>query len=393
MCDDVPDFQRCDGYDAPLNTCPYALFDSLSDDPTPSPQLSSISSQVNLSSFDSLDKVPLPQSFPGQSFSIHRIPVTHGRQAKGKTPEQGPPLHQSILFANSSCPGGVSAASACSTHGCELEHPSSGSTLEAPQICITPADLPPSPVVPEQVPGHGHLVPALPNYLNYIWTLVIYDGRYPFNGKTEEQNDCIRLLSEIYQGTDIALDRVPELLHHSHTVDSESIAGSIEKLLSDLTINVSTLQYHLVNRYSKAQVQKGPGDDTPATAGSTVGEKHDDITIKVKEATPDPWSSEPLEFAANDRYSKKRDACFSEAAKFLSETTSFAPSTFTWRSFLDTAAWNKADHSLHNAINTTTPIPPTTFHPVVVNGMLRLYLAVGYSSCESAKGKRGKAVG
>ncbi|KIK10850.1 hypothetical protein PISMIDRAFT_20027 [Pisolithus microcarpus 441] len=216
MCDDVPDFQRCDGYDAPLNTCPYALFDTSSDDPTPSPQLSSLSSQVDLSSLDSLDEIPPPRSFPSQVFSIHHIPV------------------------------GVSAASACSTHGRELEQPSSGSTLEVPQIRITPAEVPPSPVTPSPEPDHGHLVPTSPNYLNYVWMLVIYDARYPFDGKTEEQNGHIWLLSEIYRGTDIALDQVPELLHHSRSVKLDLVASSIEKLLSDLTINVSTLQYRLV---------------------------------------------------------------------------------------------------------------------------------------------------
>ncbi|KIK27143.1 hypothetical protein PISMIDRAFT_8361 [Pisolithus microcarpus 441] len=286
--------------------------------------------------------------------------------------------------------------SAHSAHGCELERPSSGSTLEVPQIHVTPAEVPPLPVDDSSpVPGHRHLVPALPNYLNYVWMLVIYDGRYPFNGKTEEQNDHVWLLSEIYRGTDIALDRVPELLHHTRIVEPDSIAGSIDKLLSDLSINISAVQYKLVlelalilspeecqsfrnrevDRYSEAKVRNSTGNDTPATAGSTVGEKHPDVTIKIEETTPDPWSTEPLEFTADDGYSKKRDASFSETAKFLSETHSSAASAFHWRSFLDAAAWNKADHLLHNAVNTTEALLPTTFHPVVVDGMLQLYLA------------------
>ncbi|KIK27802.1 hypothetical protein PISMIDRAFT_7807 [Pisolithus microcarpus 441] len=372
MCDNVPDFQRCDGYDAPLNTRPYALFDSASNNPAPSPLLSSISSQIDLSSLDSFDEVPPPRSFPGQSFSICRVPAMCRRLRKGKETEQASPLHQSILFADGSHPGGVSAASACSTHGRELEGPSSSSTLEVPQICITPAEVPPFPTASDPVPDHGHLVPVLPNYLNYIWTLVIYDGRYPFDGKTEEQNDRIRLLSEIYRGTDIALDRVPELLHHSRSVDSDSVTGSIERLLSNLTINVSALQYQLVLELaiilSPEECRSFP------TAGSTVDEKCDDVTIKAKEAVLDPWSTEPLEFVANDGYSKKHEATFSETAKFLSETTPTAASAFFWQSFLDAAAWNKADHALHNAINTTTPLLPATFHPIIVDGMLRLYL-------------------
>ncbi|KIK18686.1 hypothetical protein PISMIDRAFT_14183 [Pisolithus microcarpus 441] len=87
MCDNVPDFEQCDGYNAPLNTHPYALFDSSSDNPAPSPQLSSLSSQINISSFDSLDEIPPPWSFPGQSFSVCHVLVTCGRLGKGKATE------------------------------------------------------------------------------------------------------------------------------------------------------------------------------------------------------------------------------------------------------------------------------------------------------------------
>ncbi|KIK21877.1 hypothetical protein PISMIDRAFT_12021 [Pisolithus microcarpus 441] len=99
-----------------------------------------------------------------------------------------------------------------------------------------------------------------------------------------------------------------------------------------------------VDHYSEAQVQDGPSKDTPATAGSSVDEKHPDV--KVEKAELDPWSSEPIAFTSDNGYSKKRDASF------------------------NTAAWNKADHSLYNATNTTTALPPATFHPVVINKML-----------------------
>ncbi|KIK10703.1 hypothetical protein PISMIDRAFT_20169 [Pisolithus microcarpus 441] len=166
--------------------------------------------------------------------------------------------------------------------------------------------------------------------------------------------------------------------------------------LADLTINISAIQYRLVlelasvisadecrsfrnreiDRYVRqAKERSGNGQDTPATAGSTVGEKHGDITVKVEEAAPDPWSTEPMEFTADDGYSKKRDASFSETAKFLEQTVPSAASAFHWRSFLDAAAWNKADFALHNAVNTTEAIPPATFHPIVIDSMLRLYLA------------------
>ncbi|KIK17002.1 hypothetical protein PISMIDRAFT_15423 [Pisolithus microcarpus 441] len=324
MCDDVPDFQRCDGYDAPLNTCPYALFDALSDDPSPSPQLSSISSQVDLSSLDSFEEVPLPRSFPGQSFTIHRVPVMRGRQGKGKEPQHSSPLHQSVLFADGSRPGGVSAASAHSTHGCELEGSSPSTTPEVPQIRITPA-CDPDRLFP---PSHGDLVPASPDYLNYVWMLAIFDRRYPFDGKTEEQNDRIRVLSEVYRGTDIALDRVPKLLSKTRICPSDVIGESIDRLLADLTINISAVQYKLVlelasrqhGRMPEAKKRVGTGQDTPATAGSTVGEKHSDVTVKTEEAEPDPWSQELIEFTTDDGYSKKRDTSFSEMAKFLSET-------------------------------------------------------------------------
>ncbi|KIK16667.1 hypothetical protein PISMIDRAFT_15672 [Pisolithus microcarpus 441] len=392
MCDDVPNFQRCDGYDAPLNTCPYALFDASSDDPASSPQLSSISSQVDLSTFSSFDEVPPPRSFPGQSFSVRRVLVMRGRLAKGKKTERGPPLHQSVLFADGSRPGGVSAASAHSTHGRELEGSSPSTTPEVPQIRVIPPcgsdHLFPYP--------RGDLVPASPDYFNYVWTLAIYDGGYPFDGKTEEQNDHVRVLSEVYRGTDIALDRIPELLQKTRMCPADTVAESIDRLLADLTINISAVQYKLVlelasivsadecrsfrnqevdRHVAKAKEQLGSGQDTPATAGLAVGEKCPDVTVKAEEATPDPWSLEPMEFIADDGYGKKRDASFSETAKFLSETVPSAASSFHWRSFLDAAAWNKADHSLHNAVNTTTPLPPATFHPVVVDSMLRLYLA------------------
>ncbi|KIK16845.1 hypothetical protein PISMIDRAFT_15543 [Pisolithus microcarpus 441] len=371
MCDDVPDFQRCDSYDAPLNTCPYALFDSLSDDPAPSPQLSSLSSEVNLSTFSSFDEIPPPRSFPGQSFTIHHVPVTHGRVDKGKKTERGPHLHQSVLFTDGSCPSGVSAASAHSTHGRELEGSSPSTTPEVPQIRVTPACNPDC-LYP---PCCGDLVPASPDYFNYVWTLAIFDGRYPFDRKTEEQNDRIQVLSEIYRGTDIALDRVPDLLNKTRVIPSDSVAESIDRLLGDLTVNISAIQYKLVLELATvAKEQLGSGQDTPATAGSTVGEKYPDVTVKVEEAEPDPWAQEPIEFAADDGYSKKCDASFSETAKFLSETHSQAASTFFWHTFLDSAAWNKANHALHNAVNTTTPLPAATFHPVIVDSMLRLYL-------------------
>ncbi|KIK22833.1 hypothetical protein PISMIDRAFT_11395 [Pisolithus microcarpus 441] len=312
-----------------------------------------------------------------------------GRLDKGKKTEQGPPLHQSVLFADGSRPGGVSAASAHSTHGCELAGPSPSTTPEVPQIRVIPA-YDSAHLIP---PTNGDLVPASPDYLNYVWTLAIFDGGYPFNGKTEEQNSHIRVLSEVYRGTDVALDRVLELLNKTRICPSDSITKSIDRLLADLTVNISAIQYKLVlelasivstdechtfcNREVDRHVREakkclGSGQDTPATAGSTVGEKHPDV--EEEEKTPDPWSQEPLEFTADDGYSKKCDASFSKTTKFLSETTSFAASAFCWRTFLDSAAWNKADHALHNAVNMTTPIPPATFHPVVVDSMLRLYL-------------------
>ncbi|KIK17901.1 hypothetical protein PISMIDRAFT_14721 [Pisolithus microcarpus 441] len=304
-----------------------------------------ILSQFDLSSFDSLDEVPPPWSLPGQSFSVHRVPIMHGRLGKGKTTERGPPLYQSILFADGSRPGGVLAASACSTHEHELEGMSSGSTLEVPQTTST---------------MFGCL------------QIAIFDGRNTFDGKTEEQNNCIQVLSEIYRGTDITLDRVLEILDKSRSLTPDAVAKSIDHLLADLTINISSVQYRLVLKlasiYVAAKVRDSAGEDTAAAVGLTVGKEHPDV--KVEEATPDPWSREPFEFVANDGYGKKRDACFSEAAKFLAETTSFAASAFTWRSFLDAAAWNKADHSLHNAVNTTMPIPSATFHPIIIDGML-----------------------
>ncbi|KIK17001.1 hypothetical protein PISMIDRAFT_15422 [Pisolithus microcarpus 441] len=310
----------------------------------------------------------------------------------GKKTERGPPLHQSVLFTDGSRPSGVSAASAHSVHGRELEGSSPSTTPEVPQIRVIPS-CDPDHLFP---PSSGDLVPASPDYFNYVWTLAIFNGRYPFDGKTEEQNSRIRMLSEIYRGTDIALDHVPELLNKTRTSPADAIAESIDQLLADLTINISAVQYKLVldlanlvspdecrsfhNREVDHYIREakeciGSGQDTPATAGLTVGEKHPDITIKVEEAEPDPWTQEPIEFTADDGYSKKWDASFSEMAKFLSETVPSAASSFHWRSFLDAAAWNKADHSLHNAVNTTTSIPPATFHPVVVDLMLRLYLA------------------
>ncbi|KIK24867.1 hypothetical protein PISMIDRAFT_10057 [Pisolithus microcarpus 441] len=336
--------------------------------------------------------IPPPRSFPGQSFSIRRVPVTRGRLGKGKETQQGPPLHQSILFADGSRPGGISAASACSTYGRELEGSSPSTTPEVPQIRVTPA-CDPDRLFP---PSRGDLVPASPDYFNYVWTLAIFDRRYPFNRKTEEQNDRIRVLSEVYRGTDVAMDRVPDLLNKTRLSPDDSFAESIDRTLADLTVNISAIQYKLVlelasvvnadecrsfrnrevDRYvTEAKERASSGEDTPATAGSSVGEKCADVTIKVEEVTPDPWATEPLEFVADDGYSKKREASFGETAKFLSETVPSAASAFHWRSFLDAAAWNKADFALYNAINTTTILPPATFHPVVVDPMLRLYLA------------------
>ncbi|KIK25329.1 hypothetical protein PISMIDRAFT_9688 [Pisolithus microcarpus 441] len=308
MCDDVPDFQQCDGYNAPLNMWPDLLFDSLSFNSSPTTELSSLSSQVNLSSLDTDPQVPPLGSFPSQSFSIHQMPTSRNlrrKVSKGRSTERGPPLHQSILFADSSHPGGISSASAHSAHDHGLEGLSSSSTLEVPQIRVTPAELPSSPATPDPVPVHRHLVPTSANYLNYVWTLVIYDGRYPLDGKTEEQNDSIWLLEK------------------TRSLTPEVVAKSIDRLLSDLTISVSTLQYHLVlkialilspeecqsfhnrevNRYSETQVRDDIGKDTPAATGSAVGEKHDDV--KAEEAEPDPWSMELLEFVANDGYSRK----------------------------------------------------------------------------------------
>ncbi|KIK22832.1 hypothetical protein PISMIDRAFT_11391 [Pisolithus microcarpus 441] len=280
-------------------------------------------------------------------------------------------------------------------------NPFSSLTVPAPVVCQQPLPVPPMdvnwracPLVLRLTSPKSELPPPV-NYLNYIWMLTIFDRGNALDGKTEEQHDHIRVLSEIYQGTDITIDRVPDILDKTHSLTPDVIAESINRLFADLTINISTLQYRLVlelatiatteecwsfrnrevDHYSKAKVRDSPSEDTAATAGLTVGEKYSDVTVKVKEVMPDPWSTELLEFVADNGYSKKRDACFSEAAKFLSETTSFATSAFMWRSFLDAAAWNKADHSLHNAINTTTPIPPATFHPIIVNGMLQLYLA------------------
>ncbi|KIK20727.1 hypothetical protein PISMIDRAFT_12797 [Pisolithus microcarpus 441] len=358
---------------------PYVLFDSSTDNAAPSPQLSSISSQIELSSFSSFDEVPPPRSFPSQSFSVRRVPVTHGRLGKGKKTERGPPLHQSVLFADGSRPGGVSTASTRSSHGCELDVPSTSTTPEVPQVRVIP------PCDPDRLFPHarGDLVPASPDYFNYVWTLAIYDRGYPFDGKTEEQNDRVRVLSEVYRGTDIALDQVPELLSKTRISPSDTIAESIDRLLADLTVNISAVQYRLMLELAsiitadkcRSFQQLDSGQDTPAAAGSTVGEKHSDVAVKTEEAEPDPWSTEPIEFSADDGHSKKRDASFSETARFLSETVPSAASSFHWRSFLDAATWNKADHSLHNAINTTMSIPPATFHPVIVDSMLRLYLA------------------
>ncbi|KIK14656.1 hypothetical protein PISMIDRAFT_17165 [Pisolithus microcarpus 441] len=365
MCDDVPNFQRCDGYDAPLNTRPYALFDSSSDDPAPSPQLSSISSQIELSGFDSFDEVPPPRSFPGQSFSIRRVPVTHRQLGKGKATKWGPPLHQSILFTDGSCPGGVSAASAHSTYGRELEGSSPSATPDVPQIRVIP------PCDPDRLLPYprGDLVPTSPDYFNYVWTLAIFDGGYPFDGKTEEQNSRIRVLSEVYRGTDIALDCVPELLNKTCICPSDSVGESIDQLLADLT-SPRTSATPFITEKSITTFKKPKSELVMA---KILQQQQDQQWIE--EAEPDPWSQEPIEFTADDGYSKKRDASFSETARFLSETVPSAASAFHWRSFLDAAAWNKANHSLHNAVNATTPLLPTTFHPVVVDSMLQIYLA------------------
>ncbi|KIK16243.1 hypothetical protein PISMIDRAFT_15988 [Pisolithus microcarpus 441] len=113
----------------------------------------------------------------------------------------------------------------------------------------------------------------------------------------------------------------------------EVIAESIDHLLSDLTTNISALQYQLVlelalilspeecwsfcnrevDRYSEAQVRDGTVEDTPAAAGSPMVEKCPDI--KAEEAELDPWSMELLEFMADDRYSRKQDASFSETTR------------------------------------------------------------------------------
>ncbi|KIK15215.1 hypothetical protein PISMIDRAFT_16673 [Pisolithus microcarpus 441] len=329
MCDDVPNFQRCDGYDAPLNTCPYALFDSSSNDPAPSPQLSSISSQVDLSGFDTLDESCADDL------------------ARERPPNEVP------LFTN----------------------PFSSPTAPAPVVCWQPLPVPPMDVNWKSHPltllsKSLRSASPLPNYHPPQSSPVQYPATgtwYPHHQTTSTMFGCLLSTME-----DIALDRVLELLHHTRSVDSESVAGSIERLLSDLTVNMTALQYRLVLELALLLM---PEECRSFPAGSTVGEKHDDVAIKIKESTPDPWSMEPLEFTADDGYSKKRDASFSETAKFLSETTSFATSTFHWHSFLDAAAWNKADHALHNAINSTASLLPATFHPVVVDGMLCLYLA------------------
>ncbi|KIK10865.1 hypothetical protein PISMIDRAFT_20012 [Pisolithus microcarpus 441] len=192
-----------------------------------------------------------------------------------------------------------------------------------------------------------------PNYLNYVWTLVIYNGRYPLDGKTEEQNDCIWVLSEIYRGTDITLDRVPELLTQTCSLTPKY------RLVLELAL---VLLLEECRSFRNQEVNPG----------STVDEKCPDI--KAEEAEPDPWLMEPFEFITDDGYSKKQDTSYSETAKFLSQTVPDAASAFTWHSFLDAAAWNKVDYSLYNATNTTMAIPATTFHPVVVNKMLQLYL-------------------
>ncbi|KIK13025.1 hypothetical protein PISMIDRAFT_18279 [Pisolithus microcarpus 441] len=373
MCDDVPNFQRCDGYNAPLNTRPYALFDSSLDDAALSPQLSSISSQVELSSLSSFDELRADDL------------VKERRQSEAP------------LFTNPFCSPTVPAPVVC-------RQPLPTLPMDVNWQAHPPALLPRSrrsgsspPCDPDRLfpPSRGDLVPASPDYFNYVWTLAIYDRGYPFDGKTEEQNDRIRMLSEVYRGTDLALDCVPDLLSKTRVCPTDSLAESLDRTLADLTINISAIQYKLVLELSaivsaeecrsfrnrevdrhvcEAKKRGGSGQDTPATAGSSVGEKCTDVTVKVEEAEPDPWSLEPIEFAADDGYSKKRDASFSETAKFLAETVPSAASAFHWRQFLDSAAWNKADHALHNAINTTEALPSATFHPVVVDSMLRLYL-------------------
>ncbi|KIK17274.1 hypothetical protein PISMIDRAFT_15229, partial [Pisolithus microcarpus 441] len=343
-----------------------------------------------------------------------------------KSPHRGPsPASRSLSTASLSRADDL-ARERRPSKGPHFTNPFSSPTVPAPVIQVIPA-CDPDCLFP---PSRGDLVPASPDYFNYVWTLAIFDGGYPFDGKTEEQNSRIRVLSEVYRGTDIALDRVPELLSKTRICPSDIIGESIDRLLADLTVNISAVQYKLVlelasivspdecctfrNREVDCHIQTakerlGSGQDTPATAGSTVGEKHPDVTVKVEEAEPDPWSQEPLEFTADDGYSKKWDASFSETAKFLSETVPSAVSSFHWRSFLDTAAWNKADHSLHNAVNATTSIPPATFHPVIVDSMLWLYLAgrapiplshplyeyacydcrhLGHWSCRNSRGSR-----
>ncbi|KIK21801.1 hypothetical protein PISMIDRAFT_12086 [Pisolithus microcarpus 441] len=376
MCDDVPDFQQCDRYNALLNTCPDELFDSLSYDSPSTSQFSNICSQVDSSDVNTSSQIPPLGSFPSQSFMICRVSTTRnlqGKVSKGRDSSHSHHPYQSVLFADGSHPGGILAASARSSHEHGLEGLTSGSTLEVPQVHVTPAELPSFPDTPEPS-AHGHLVHMLPNYLNYVWMLVIYDRGNPFDRKTEEQNDCIWILNR------------------SHSLTPEVVAESIDRVLADLMINISTLQYKLVlelalivspeechsfhnqevEHYTEAKVRDCASEDTAATAGSSVAEKHPDI--KVEAINPDPWTQEPIEFMADDGYTKRRDTSYSETAKFLSETTAFTASAFAWRSFLDAATWNKADHHLHNAINTTTPIPATTFHPIVVNSMLCIYL-------------------
>ncbi|KIN98838.1 hypothetical protein M404DRAFT_30992 [Pisolithus tinctorius Marx 270] len=209
--------------------------------------------------------------------------------------------------------------------------------------------------------------PRLPisasDYLDVTWTLDVFNKGDNIDRCTPEQVEYFGVLSEIYRVADIigqATNRIRvRQLSGTAPLAKVIMTSMLKKGYADVLEAVTGGAYHHLRdrqvREFLAPTASRLLEQIKPKEPPVIPEMKPDVNKEVR------WDP-PLEFIDNA-------TVFKEAAKRLG----MGRSESGWCNLLTDASWAGLDKEYHNAVHSTSPIPPAPFVPISVD-QLRFYL-------------------
>ncbi|KAI6115311.1 hypothetical protein EDD16DRAFT_1708694 [Pisolithus croceorrhizus] len=273
-----------------------------------------------------------------------------------------------------------------------------------------------------RLPGVSIMEPTSSQFFDYCWLLTKYNPGDPLVGVSREQEQRLRLLCQVFRGSDVVASYVPKFLDVTVRVpDSTGNASFLENTLTAAISAMGDVQHDIVqilhkdlgplvaNSFHNATTNRSGGSGLDVlcqvAAAAEAGRSGLHPTISP---LPSEWAryqtslwtaaipdgnrtvggadskgvpvSQPLAvptLQTEESEERTKESVFQRAAAILTKYSTTDATTHEWLNFLDKScedAWGVAGLKPYNAVHVRNSIPSAPFLAIETNKKLWFYL-------------------